>query len=125
MVNRMVAIAMGVPSDPPTSAPAQAQGAHRAAQKRIHGLPCLKELLTKYAFPYVALRPPWKVLKLLRSFSKTLESSGCKRRGEYRGSAEMAFATAYLHHAARQRNFSMIAYATSDNSRFCWRKSFI
>ena len=124
MVNRRVRLATGMPSDPPTSGtPQTTQDAHRAA--RIDGLPWVKELLKTYAFPYAALRPAWKVLKQLASFNKTLQSSGCKRRGEYPGSAEMGFATACLHHTARQHNFSMIAYATSDNSRFCWRKPFI
>ncbi len=63
-----------------------------------------------------------KVLKLLAYFSKTFESSGRKWRGEDRGWAEMGFATSYLHYTERKHNFSMIACATSYNSRFCCRK---
>ena len=66
-----------------------------------------------------------KVLKLLAYFSKAVESSGRKWRGEDWGWAEMGFATSYLHYTERQHNFSMIACATSHNSRFCCRKPFI
>ena len=110
MVKRMGRIATRVTSDPPTSATAHTQGAHRAAQKRIDVLPCLKQPLTTSAFPYVALRPPWKVLKLLLPDANEMESIGDRQRWVSHG-----FATPYSHHTARQHNFSMIAYACLRN----------